>query len=68
MATPSASPKLLNLKPRPHLKKCFFGSNPYKIEVMITSVIEMLELPNFGQITTTTIKFESRDKNLLMAP
>ena len=36
-------------------KKQFFWSNPYKIEVMITSPIEMLELPNFGQVTTSTI-------------
>ena len=32
-----------------------FWSNPYKLEVMITSPIEMLGLPNFGQVTTSTI-------------
>ena len=32
---------------------------------MITSLIVMLELPNFGQMTTFTIWFESRDKILL---
>ena len=29
---------------------------------MITSLTEMLELPNVGNINTSTIKFESRDK------
>ena len=29
---------------------------------MITSLIEMLELPLFGHMTTSTIFFESRDK------
>ena len=33
---------------------------------MITSFIEVLELPNFGHVTTSTIKFESRDKFLLI--
>ena len=33
---------------------------------MITSFIEMLELPNFGHLNATTILFESRDKILLM--
>ena len=37
----------------------------YKIEV-ITSLIETLELPNFGHITTSTIKFDSCDKILLV--
>ena len=36
-------------------KKWFFWSDPYKLEVMINSLIEMLELPNFGHITTSTI-------------
>ena len=27
---------------------------------MIACIIEMLELPNFADMTTTTIKFESR--------
>ena len=35
-------------------KKRFFWSSLYKIEV-ITSLIEMLELPNFGHMTTCTI-------------
>ena len=46
--------------------KWFFLSNPYKIEVLTTSLIEMLELPNFGHITTSTIWFESCDEILLM--
>ena len=29
---------------------------------MITSLIEVLKLPNFGHMTTSTITFESRDK------
>ena len=33
---------------------------------MITSVIEMLELPNFGHMTTSTIQFGPRDKILFM--
>ena len=36
-------------------KNRFFWSNPNKIEVMITSLIEMLELPNFSHMTTSTI-------------
>ena len=51
----SASLKLLNLNQDHPLKKQFFWSNPYKIEVMITSIMEMLVLPNFGYITTSTI-------------
>ena len=33
---------------------------------MITSLIEMLELPNFGHMTTSTMSFESRNKVLLV--
>ena len=33
---------------------------------MITSVIETLELRNFGHMTASTIKSESRDKVLLV--
>ena len=33
---------------------------------MTTSFIEMLELPNFGHMTTSTIKFEPRDKNFFL--
>ena len=52
---PSASPKLSNLNPDHPSKKQFFWSNSYKIEVMITSLIEMLELQKFGHMTTSTI-------------
>ena len=52
---PSASPKLLNLNQDHPSKKRFFWSNPYKIEVMITFFIEMLQLPNFGHMTTSII-------------
>ena len=43
---PYASSKLLNLN-QDH------PSNPYKIEVTITFLIEMLQLPNFGHMTTS---------------
>ena len=33
-------------------KNWFFWSNPYKIDIMITSVIEMLELSNLGHMAT----------------
>ena len=59
---PSASPKLLNFNKDHPSKKRFFWSNPYNIEVMITSLIQTLELPNFGHVTTSIIKFESCDK------
>ena len=38
----------------------------FKIEIIITSFIEMLELPNFGHMTTSAVQCESRDKILLM--
>ena len=44
-----------------------YWSNPYKTEVMITPVLEMLKLPKFGHILTSTITFESRDQTLLEA-
>ena len=47
-------------------QKWFFWSNLQKFEVVITSLIEILELPNFDQVTRSTILFESRDRNLLM--
>ena len=33
---------------------------------MITSLIDMLDLINFGHMTTSTMKFESFDKTLLV--
>ena len=50
-AIPSASPKLLNLNQDQSSKKWFFWSNPYIIEVMITSLIEMLLKWNFVCMT-----------------
>ena len=41
-------------EPRAPSKK-FFWSNPYELELMVTSLIEMTELPNFGRMTTSTI-------------
>ena len=52
---PTASPKFLNLNQDHPSKKWFFWSNPYKIEVMITSLIEILGSPNFGHMTTSTV-------------
>ena len=52
-AIPGFSPRLLNLNQEHPLKKLVFRSNPYKIKVTITSLIEMLELPNFGHLTIT---------------
>ena len=54
-AMPSASPKLLNLNQDHLSKKCFFRSNLYRIEIMITSLIEKLELPTFTHMTTSRI-------------
>ena len=61
-AIPRASHKLLNLNQDHLSKKQFFWSNPYKIEVMRTFLIELLKLPNFRHMTTSTISFQSRDK------
>ena len=60
---PIASPKLLILNHN-HSSERFFWSNPYKIEVKITSLIEMLGLPNFSHMATSTIWFESHNKIL----
>ena len=48
-------------------KKRFFWSNPLKFKVMITFLIQMLELPNFGHMTTSIVQFESCDKFLDIA-
>ena len=37
-------------------KKWFFWSITYKIEIIMISVIEMLELPNFGHMTDFSIE------------
>ena len=52
---PSASPKLLNLNQDRPSKKRFFWSSPYKIEVIITFLMEMLQLPNFGHMIKSII-------------
>ena len=61
MVIPSARPKLLKLNQKHPSKTWFLWLNPCKIEVMITSLIEMLGLPNFGHMTTSTISFELYD-------
>ena len=43
-------------------KKQFFWSSPHKIEVIITSLTEKLELPYFAYMTTFPLQFESRNK------
>ena len=49
------------------LKKNWFSrSSSYEFEVIITSLIEMLELANSGHMTKSTISFKSRDKILLV--
>ena len=52
--------------PRVLLKRLIFWSKPYKTEVMITSLMEMVESPNFGRMTTSTMYFESLDKTFLV--
>ena len=44
----------------------YFLPNLYEIEVMITSLMKVLDLPNFGNITTSTTSLESSDDVLLM--
>ena len=53
-ATPSTGPKLLNWIQEHPSKKFIFCSNSNKM-VMVTSVIKMLKLPNFGHITKSTV-------------
>ena len=53
-AIPSASPKLLNFNQDHPSKKVVFLVKTLT-EVEITSLIEVLELPNFGRVTTSTI-------------
>ena len=65
MVIPSSSTKLLNLNQDHPLQKLFW-SNSYKIDVMITSLIEILVLLNLGHMTTPKIQFESRDEILLV--
>ena len=44
---------LVELEDHPS-KTCFFWSNLFKIEIMITFLIEMLQLPDFVHMTTTS--------------
>ena len=64
----SASPKLLNLNQEHPSKKRFFWSSPYKIKDWGYNFSHrMLELLNFGHMTTFTTWFGPRDKVLLVA-
>ena len=47
--------EIQNKKKSTPQKKWFFWSKPYKIEVLITSLIEIPELPNFSHMVTSTI-------------
>ena len=47
--------QIIELEPRPPLEKRSFLGNPHKIEAMITFLTEMLKLPSFGHMTTSTI-------------
>ena len=49
-------------------KKCISWSDLSKNEGMITSLIELPELPNFGHMTMSIVKFDWRDKNFLVTP
>ena len=52
----STSPKLSNLnQDHPSKKSGFSGQILIKLRFMITSLTKMLELPNFGHMTTSTI-------------
>ena len=62
----STIPKLLNLNQDFPSKKWLFWSNHYKVEVMVTPFIEMLELPNFDQMAASTISFKSCNKILVV--
>ena len=59
--------QIIELEPRLPLKKSAFSCQIlYKTQVMRTSLLEMLDLPNFSHMTTSTISFDSRDKILLV--
>ena len=50
MFVPSASPKMLNLNQDHLSQKAVFLVKPYKIKVVITSLIEILEFWSHEQI------------------
>ena len=56
--------QIIEFKPNLPLKKVVLWSNPYKTRV-ISSLMEMLGLPDFVEMTASTIQFKSRDKVLL---
>ena len=51
---PIAGRKLFNLNQEHTSTNCLFLSNPYNIEVRITSLLELLELLKFNRITIST--------------
>ena len=46
---------IIELEPRPSLKKAVFLVKSYKFEVVITSLTEMLELPDVGHMNASTL-------------
>ena len=64
---PSASSKLLNLNQGHSSKKnVVFLIKPYKNEITITSLIEMIELSEFAHMTTSLLSVKSRVDFLLV--
>ena len=57
--------QIIELEPRPPLKKVFFLVKSL-IEVMITSLIVVLELPNIGHMTTSRTQYKSLIRILLV--
>ena len=47
--------KITELEPRPPFKFLIISGQFYKTEAMITSLMEMLELPTSGRMTTSPI-------------
>ena len=56
--------QIIELEPKVPIKKIW--PNPYKIAIIITCLIEMLELQNFGHMIKSTTKIESCDKILMV--
>ena len=54
-ALTSTGPRLLNLNQDHPQKNFFFWSDPYKILLRITSIIEILNLPNFDHVAKSTL-------------
>ena len=55
MVLRSASLTLLILNEVHLSKKWIFWPNPYNIQIMITSLTEILDIQNFGNLTKFTI-------------